>query len=249
MKKFWKMLLLLPLFPLFGLAAGSAGEEDPEDDPEDDDDEEDEEDDEPEEDPAKKKQGAAGKAKGGKGGQQGRVFTQAQVNAMMTEEKKQGRRAVLNALGVKSVEEAKRVLAAKGKPADDDEDDDEEDEPPAKKSKSTKSKASSKSKNNAVEDATARYGYLIACIKAGVSPDDADDVVDLVLKRMEDEEDFDEALKGFKKAKPAFFGTQVGGTGNALRGKQKGGKESDSLGARLGKQVPKGTAKNPYFDN
>lgn len=156
-----------------------------------------------------------------------RFFTQQQVNKMMAEEKRQGKSSVLKALGFNSLEEA--VAAMNKDKANDIED--------------TETK---NDEQDVVTNDAGRYKYLVNCIKEGADIDDADDVVDLVLKRQKEGETFESALKAFKKAKPNFF-QKAKGTGNAPTGNvQK--KVEESLGARLGKnRVTSG--KNPYFND
>jgi len=158
---------------------------------------------------------------------------------MMRNEKQQGKRSILKALGFETLEEARSALETS-------DDDDIDDDPPPKKTKK-KNEETKKEKEKSGVSVEQRYKYLLACIKAGVDPDDADDVVDMVLKRMDDEDDFSESLLSFKKKKPAYFGTSSGtGTGSNPKGKRGAGSK-EGIGSRLGKLAKKDTGKNPYF--
>lgn len=170
---------------------GDSGVED-NDDPEED--EEDSDDEEPEE----------------------KTFTQAEVTAMMTAEKKKGKRAMLKALGFKDEKEAQGVLKGyrdylETQKSDEDKKNEREEE--LKSSKSAAEKRAEAAENK------------LTCIMAGVNKESIDDVLAIAMVKVEEDDDLEledvlEQMKTQKKYK-GFFDVDKDDSGDD-EGKEKG---------------------------
>lgn len=198
-----------------------------------------------------------GKHDGGENKSGGKMFTQEQVNKMMTREKNQGRSAVYKELGIDPKDE-KTVAMVKAL------------------IESQKSDERKQLENEAQENAKlaeANQRALVAEAKAeamqlGVKAQYVDDIVTLALAKLTDDSDMKTVIGEFKTKYPVWFGNESGDEGaNGGKGKadNKGGKTgmqgtgasiSDQnsnkggakkgLGARLAAQR-KGSASNKSY--
>lgn len=188
------------------------------------------------------------------GGSQERTFTQAQVTRMMTREKKQGRNAAYNELGIdptdkKSVEQFKAFKAFVESQADD-----------------TAAAAPDDSK---VDEYAQRA--LVAETKAeammqGVKPQFVDDLVTLVLSGLTEDADVKDIIGEYKTKYPVWFGEDDGedgnkqdksepaghkGTGSSIKpaseDNNKGNGSDKGIGARLAAQRKPGSGKSHYW--
>lgn len=136
-----------------------------------------------------------------------KTFTQEQVNAMMSREKKEGKKAALAALGFKNEADAKKVLAVINAMNDNQEDDKDKDD---------------KAKKTATDDVEKRIQMAenkASCFIAGVSKDSISDVIAIAMPKVTNEKSFESVLEDMKKNPKyaGFFGQeerQKGGTGN-----------------------------------
>lgn len=174
-----------------------------------------------------------------------KTFTQEQVKALLSKEKKQGRRAVLRELGLdpedsESVTKAKKTL--------------EDSKTDAEKANNT-IKLMTDSKNASEQRAIIAERKL-ALIDSDCKKEFIDEVATLVASKMDDDTDFNAAIAIVKEKCPTFFQDKEeksnNTTGNSQGHKrQKASKEEKgSLGSRLAKGASKNTVKeNPYFKN
>lgn len=170
-----------------------------------------------------------------------KTFTQEQVNAMMTKEKKQGRAAAYRELGIDPKDE-KRVAQFKAFV------------------ESTKTEDEKKAEEEAnvfeKEKELAIANAKVEIMKQGVKAQYVDDAVALVMAQLDDDTDVNSVLSSFKAKYPVWFEPDkddkhnVGqkGTGNVVKGNKKGsGSESGKgLGSRLAAQR-KGTRKKSSY--
>lgn len=176
-----------------------------------------------------------------------KTFTQSQVTAMLTREKKEGRRSMLRTLGFKSEAEAKSTLGllqqlvngkgsdGKGKASEPEDDTDDT------------------ATREALDRAEAAENKL-ACIAAGVSKDSIDDALAIAKLKVTDKKDLETVLVEMsKEAKYAsFFGDEQGSKGTGSDPghlKDKDSKKAGSYGAKLAaNSVQKQNAKkSTYF--
>lgn len=176
-----------------------------------------------------------------------KTFTQEQVKALLSKEKKQGRRAVLRELGLdsedsESVTKAKKIL--------------ENSKTDAEKANDT-IKLMTDSKNAAEQRAIIAERKL-ALINSDCKKEFIDEVATLVASKMDDDDtDFNAAIAIVKEKCPTFFQDKEEEKSNNTTGNSQGHKrqkaskeEKGSLGSRLAKGASKNTVKeNPYFKN
>lgn len=175
-----------------------------------------------------------------------KTFTQEQVKALLSKEKKQGRRAVLRELGLdpedsESVTKAKKTL--------------EDFKTDAEKANDT-IKLMTDSKNAAEQRAIIAERKL-ALIDNDCKKEFIDEVATLVASKMDDDTDFNAAIAIVKEKCPTFFQDKEEEKSNNTTGNSQGHKrqkaskeEKGSLGSRLAKGASKNTVKeNPYFKN
>lgn len=171
-----------------------------------------------------------------------KTFTQSQVTAMLTREKKEGRRSMLRALGFKSENEAKNALSAAQKllAGQNDSANDQEDD-------ATVQEALKRAE--AAED-------KLACIAAGVSKDSIDDALAIAKLKVTEEKTLETVLVEMsKEAKYAsFFESEQDNNGKKGTGNDpghvstKGKKGEGSYGARLASSVTqRSKEKSSYF--
>lgn len=171
-------------------------------------------------------------------------FTQSQLSAVASNEKRQGRKSAFKDLGFKSEKEAKSEIEEFRKWKE------SQLTPEQKKQKEIDDANSSKS------DAEKRAQVAeekLAVLIAGVRKDSIDDVLAIARVKVTEEKSLDDVLNEMKSEEryKSFFGSlddlSNQGTGTNLSHKRgNGGKEN--IGARLGKQQTKATKKSSYFN-
>lgn len=184
----------------------------------------------------------------GKDDNGGKLFTQDQVNRMMTTEKNQGRAAALKELGI-DAKDAKAVAMVKAL---------------MESQKTDEQKATEEKAQKAAELEAANLRALTAEAKAeamqlGVKAQYADDIVTLAMAKMTENSELKTIIGEFKTKYPIWFeqpedGTKskgkVGqkGTGSSINNqeKDKKGEENKGLGARLAAQR-KPSGKSSYW--
>lgn len=161
-----------------------------------------------------------------------KTYTQEEVNALMAKEKKQGKNSVLNALGLKTVEEAKAALNAAKAAAD---------------ANKTEEQIAADALNAAKTAQTAAENNLliaqrtISVMKAGFNPQYVDDVVAIASRKVTDDKDFDSIIEEMKTTHAFYLTAEAKpkeGTGTAASGfkKQANNGEKQSYGEQLAKK-------------
>ena len=173
-----------------------------------------------------------------------KTFTQSQVTAMLTKEKKEGRRSMLRSLGFKSEAEAKSTLGLlqqlMGKNSED------KNEPAS----NTEDDAETKTALQRAENAEAK----LACVTAGVNKESIDDVLAIARLKVTDKKDLETVLVEMsKEAKyTSFFSGEQSSKGTGSDPghlKDKKSTQAGSYGARLAASSvqKKDTNKSTYF--
>lgn len=166
----------------------------------------------------------------------GKTFTQDEVNALATKEKKQGRAAVLRELGIDP--EDKNAIKRYSQLI---------------KENQTKEEQLTNdlnAANTAKDEAEARASAAemkLAAIQKGVNPKFVDDVIILAQSKVTDDKPIDKVLDEMKTTYPAFFGEDGSGssTGNPTNPARKPNGKT-SIAERLSKNKPQQT-KSAFF--
>ena len=172
--------------------------------------------------------------------QEGKSYTQAQINAMMANEKRTARQALLKELGfdVKDDQSFTDTLAGIKKTLD-----------AGKTQQQLDQEAKNKAEGEA-KDANARAELAemkVAALTAGVNPKRLDDMIILAQAKIAKGQKADQAFADLKKDYPDAFGAESsGGTGSHVNPANKTGNDGESRGSRLAKQN-KPSAKSSYF--
>ena len=197
--------------------------------------------------------GSQGNSGGGEGGQQntqgnqqqeGKSYTQEQLNAMMANEKRTARQAILKELGLeyKDDKDFKTQMATIKKTLD------------AGKTQQQLDAEAKKAAEAARDEANAKATQLemkVAALSAGVNPDCVDDIITLAAPKVTEEKPITKVLEELKTKYPAMFGeTQKNtGTGGSTRGSSRKSTDEEGLGARLAKAHKTSGGKSNYFKN
>lgn len=186
-------------------------------------------------------QGQSDQQNQNQGQEQGKSYTQAQINAMMANEKRTARQALLKELGFEvgddqsyqtTVANIKKTLDA------------------GKTQQQLDQEAKTKAEGEA-KDANARAALAemkISALTAGVQPGHLDDMIVLAQAKIAAGKTAEQAFADLKQSYPAAFGTESsGGTGTHTNPPKKGS-EGENRGARLAK-TNKTSVKSTYFKN
>lgn len=235
LKKFLMAFFLLPVLPVIGVAgAGGSGASDDNqkdsDSDNSDNDDQNKEGDQDDSDDSEKNE---------------KTFTQAEVNKMMSREKKQGRFALLKELGFKNVDDAKNFYN-KYKSQED-----------ANKTDEQKQNEVN-SQNAELQNKLATAQAQVAAMKFGAKSEYVDDVITLALAKLNDENDDLNEIFGEIKTKHSYMfiskdedekgNAGKKGTGGSPSVKNSsGGEKEKSLGARLAAAKKNNTIKSHYF--
>lgn len=178
-------------------------------------------------------------------------FTQADLTATATKEKKQGRAAAFREMGFKSEKEAKEQLEAFRKY--------QESQLTPEQKTAAQIKQANDDKSDAEKRAEAAENKL-AAIQAGVKKDAVDDAVAIAMMKVSEDKSLDDVLaemktqpryKGFFDGSDEEENGDKGGTGTSVR--HKTSKKDEGIGKRLGQaQVQnqsKGATKSSFFRN
>ena len=182
------------------------------------------------------------------GGTTEKTFTQKEVTAMMTREKKEGRKALLKQLGFKTEADAKNAVALYAALVDSQKT--EEDKMKEQNSTLADEKKTAEERAEAAEN-------KLACVVAGVRKDALDDVLAIAKLKVTDDKSLDKVLAEMKEESryASFFQTDENGnvddgTGNSTgHSKGKGKAQKGSYGASLAKKMQgqKQENKKTYF--
>ena len=181
----------------------------------------------------------------------GKTFTQSEVSNMMAKEKKEGKRAILKALGFESEDDAKKALEDYNKYLE------------TQKSESEKQKEALDKANNEKIEALNRAKAAenkVACYNSGIATEYIDDVLAIASTKVSDEKDLVEVLKEMKEDKKyeSFFekdsssGSKHGTGSNPGHSGNDNDDNKNGLGTRLAEQRKSSIAaagKSNYFND
>ena len=183
------------------------------------------------------------------GGAGEKTYTQAQVNVMLANEKRQGKQAILRALGIKDVNEGKSKMQQQQQTNQ--QQLDEENQAAQLLSNARQAQINAEARAQAAE-------RKLAVLKLGVRPEYVDDVVFIASGKATDSEDFDAVISGMKETHSFYFvqdnnssqnNNGTGGNAN-FKKQQQQQEQAGALGKRLAEQRMKAVEnKVKFFDN
>jgi hypothetical protein len=177
-----------------------------------------------------------------------KTFTQAQVNKMMSREKKEGKNSVLSSLGFKTEEEAKKAVELYNALINSQKSDEEKQKEQLSQSENLKSEA---------EKRAVDAENKLACIMAGVNKESVDDVLAIASLKIDDKNDLSKVLEKMRsEAKYAIFfeesdeSNKDTGTGHdTSHSRRKSDDKKGSYGARLANTSKDSKKKSSYFNS
>lgn len=189
------------------------------------------------------------------GGAGEKTYTQAQVNVMLANEKRQGKQAILRALGIKDVNEGKSKMQQQQQTTQKQQTTqqqlDEENQAAQLLSNARQAQANAEARAQAAE-------RKLSVLKAGVRPEFVDDVVYIATGKATDAEDFEEVVTAMKETHSFYFmqddnsnqnNNGTGGNAN-FKKQQQQQEQAGALGKRLAEQRMKAVEnKVKFFDN
>ena len=183
------------------------------------------------------------------GGAGEKTYTQAQVNVMLANEKRQGKQAILRALGIKDVNEGKSKMQQQQQTNQ--QQLDEENQAAQLLSNARQAQINAEARAQAAE-------RKLSVLKAGVRPEFVDDVVYIATGKATDAEDFEEVVTAMKETHSFYFmqdnnsnqnNNGTGGNTN-FKKQQQQQEQAGALGKRLAEQRMKAAEnKVKFFDN
>ena len=183
------------------------------------------------------------------GGAGEKTYTQAQVNVMLANEKRQGKQAILRALGIKDVNEGKSKMQQQQQTNQ--QQLDEENQAAQLLSNARQAQINAEVRAQAAE-------RKLSVLKAGVRPEFVDDVVYIATGKATDAEDFEEVVTAMKETHSFYFmqdnnsnqnNNGTGGNTN-FKKQQQQQEQAGALGKRLAEQRMKAVEnKVKFFDN
>lgn len=183
------------------------------------------------------------------GGAGEKTYTQAQVNVMLANEKRQGKQAILRALGIKDVNEGKSKMQQQQQTNQ--QQLDEENQAAQLVSNARQAQINAEARAQAAE-------RKLSVLKAGVRPEFVDDVVYIATGKATDAQDFEEVVTAMKETHSFYFmqdnnsnqnNNGTGGNTN-FKKQQQQQEQAGALGKRLAEQRMKAAEnKVKFFDN
>ena len=183
------------------------------------------------------------------GGAGEKTYTQAQVNVMLANEKRQGKQAILRALGIKDVNEGKAKMQQQQQTTQ--QQLDEENQAAQLLANARQAQTNAEARAQAAE-------RKLSVLKAGVRPEFVDDVVYIATGKATDAEDFEEVVTAMKETHSFYFmqdnnsnqnNNGTGGNTN-FKKQQQQQEQAGALGKRLAEQRMKAVEnKVKFFDN
>ena len=183
------------------------------------------------------------------GGAGEKTYTQAQVNVMLANEKRQGKQAILRALGIKDVNEGKSKMQQQQQTNQ--QQLDEENQAAQLLSNARQAQINAEARAQSAE-------RKLSVLKAGVRPEFVDDVVYIATGKATDAEDFEEVVTAMKETHSFYFmqdnnsnqnNNGTGGNTN-FKKQQQQQEQAGALGKRLAEQRMKAVEnKVKFFDN
>lgn len=172
----------------------------------------------------------------------GKTFTQAQVNAMMANEKRTARNALLKELGYEVKDGAKAadvVATVKGIL----------DQGKTQQQLDQEARTKAEEDKTAAESRAANLQAQVDVMKAGVKSEYVDDAITMLLPKVTEEKPLSKLLEEYKPKYPAWFGESASsGTGSPTNPPRGKGGETGGMGKRLA-QTGKTQTKSSYFKN
>lgn len=182
------------------------------------------------------------------GGAAEKTYTQAQVNSMLANEKRQGKQAILRALGIKDVNEGKSKMQQQ---QPNQQQLDEENQAAQLLSNARQAQTNAEARAEAAE-------RKLSVLKTGVRPEFVDDVVYIATGKATDAEDFEAVVTAMKETHSFYFmqdnsanqnNNGTGGNAN-FKKQQQQQEQAGALGKRLAEQRMKATGNTvKFFDN
>lgn len=170
------------------------------------------------------------------------TYTQKQLQELLAKEKRQGKNSVLNALGLKTVDEAKAALTAAKAAAD---------ATKTEEQLAADALNAANSAKKAAEDDLLAAKRTIAVMRAGFKPEFVDDVVAIAAKKVTDEKDFEAVISEMKTTHSFYLVSESKtneGTGSAASGYKKNSEAGEeSYGAKLAKKNVETIKKNNEY--
>lgn len=169
-----------------------------------------------------------------------KLFTQKQVSAMMAKEKREGKNAILSALGFKDEDEAKKAVSLLNALLD------------SQKTESEKNDDKNKKIQDEKKDAENRATLAeskLECLTNGVDKDSIDDVLAIAMPKVTEENTLGNVLKEMKNNKrySMFFNSYNDGTGTPPGHSKNENGERIGIGKRLGESTKNTVKKSSYF--
>lgn len=171
----------------------------------------------------------------------GKTYTQEQLNAMMANEKRTARNAILKELGFDIKDDKNFKDTMKNIK-------DTLDAGKTQAQRDAEAKAAAETAKDEAEAKATKLEMKVAALAAGVNPDYLDDVIVLAQAKVSETNTVDKVMEEFKTKYPAFFKESSGGsgTGSSTNPPRKPPAGTEGLGQRLAK-VNKPAAKSSYF--
>lgn len=173
-------------------------------------------------------------------------FTQEQLNAMMTREKRTGENVILKSLGLNSKEELDAVKEIIKKHKEDEEKNKTDLE--KEKEKTTKLEQEKAAAIKEKDDIVAKY----EAIKSGVNPDYVDDILVIAKSKKKDDEKISDVIKEMKEDEKYsyFFGEkQKEGTGSGKKSTTQKTNSIGDYGKRLAERKKHENYEDVFFKN
>lgn len=181
-----------------------------------------------------------------KGANAGKTFTQEELTATATKEKKEGKSSILKLFGVsdekKAKEEAAAYLAWKEAQKTDEQ-------------KAAEEKNKLSEEKTGAEQRALQAESKLSAVLAGVNKDSIDDALAIAMLKVTDEKDLDAVFTEMKeqaKYKGFFEQASSGGTGTGSgvgHGASKPSTGAENIGKRLAEMNKKSATKSSYFKN
>lgn len=174
-----------------------------------------------------------------------KMFSQAELNSILANEKRKNAASFHESLGFKSVDEAKEFVKKYKELEEQNKDD---------LVKEQEKNALLAEEKEAEQQKARRAEYKLKLIEQGCSVQMVEDMATLAINKLGSDEDFETVLKGLKESYPGVFknlSEHTGSGGNPPR-KPPNGSDASGIGKRLAEQRKNGiknAKNNPFFTN
>lgn len=166
-------------------------------------------------------------------------YTQEQLNAMMANEKRTARQALLKELGfdIKDDKSYKDTIKAIKSTLDAEKTQSQLDSEARERAESEKAEAEAKA---------SKLEMKVEALSAGANPEYLEDIIVLAQSKVDENTPIGKAMAELKTRYPVLFSTESSGTGNSTNPPRKPNSTSEGLGQRLAKSH-KASTKSSYF--